>query len=300
MTRRERVSSGFAASAHPPAPAVEVLPEGALRGGPSGPIGERTAFVVDASPSVQLIAHTLLEIAGFSVETFGAPRPALERAVERRPDVVVLEPRSPEIDAVATMQALAELHGSHAAPVIWCTTVEPGPDVVEAGARLGLRGVLVKPFRLEALTALVLRVCRRADRERRLAGLGIAPDEMAGLLLSADATRLWTRAEIELADAARRSLSLVAVGSDSSEVTAAVRRAVRAVDTVGSAPAHVLLVMLPDVGESGARVVEDRVAAGVRGIDPAPVVGSVTRRDGENDTDLLARAVVQVILKRVG
>jgi DNA-binding response OmpR family regulator len=294
------VSSGFAASVSPPAPAVEVLPEGALRGGPSGPIGERTAFVIDASSSVQLIAHTLLEIAGFSVETFGSPRPALERAVEVRPDVVVLEPRSPEVDAIATMRTLSELHGADAAPVVWCTTVEPGPAAVEDGARLGLRGVLVKPFRLEALTALVLRVCRRADRERRLAGLGIAPDEMAGLMLSPDATRLWTRAEIELADAASRSLSLVAVGADSSEVTAAVRRAVRAVDTVGSAPAHTLLVMLPDVDEDGAAVVADRVAAGVRTIDPRPVVGSVTRRDGENDTDLLARAVVQVILKRVG
>jgi DNA-binding response OmpR family regulator len=294
------VTSGFATSVRPPAPAVEVLPEGALRGGPSGPIGERTAFVIDASSSVQLIAHTLLEIAGFSVETFGAPRPALERAVEVRPDVVVLEPRSAEVDALATMRALSELHRADAAPVIWCTTVEPGPGAVEEGARLGLRGVLVKPFRLEALTALVLRVCRRADRERRLAGLGIAPDEIAGLLLSPDATRLWTRAEIELADAAHRSLSLVAVGADSSEVTAAVRRAVRTVDTVGSAPPRVLLVMLPDVDEGGATVVAERVSAGVRGIEPAPVVGSVTRRDGENDTDLLARAVVHVILKRVG
>jgi DNA-binding response OmpR family regulator len=277
-----------------------VLPEGALRGGPSGPIGERTAFVIDASSSVQLIAHTLLEIAGFSVETFGAPRPALERAVERRPDLVVLEPRSPEVDAIATMQALRELHGADAAPVVWCTTVVPTPEAVEEGARLGLRGVLVKPFRLEALTALVLRVCRRADRERRLAVLGIPPDEMASLMLDPDATQLWTRAEIELADAARRSLSLVAVGADTSDVTAAVRRAVRTVDTVGSAPAHVLLVLLPDVDESGAEVVAERVLAGLAAIEPMPVVGRVTRRDGEDDIDLLARAVVQVILKRVG
>jgi DNA-binding response OmpR family regulator len=294
------VNSASAAYARPPAPAVEVLPEGALRGGPSGPIGERTAFVIDASPSVQLIAHTLLEIAGFSVETFGAPRPALERAVDRRPDVVVLEPRSPEVDAIATMQTLRELHGADAAPVVWCTTVEPTPEAVAEGARLGLRGVLVKPFRLEALTALVLRVCRRADRERRLAVLGIPPDVMAGMMLDPDATQLWTRAEIELADAARRSLSLVAVGADSSDVTAAVRRAVRTVDTVGSAPANVLLVLLPDVDESGAEVVAERVSAGLAGIEPMPVVGRVTRRDGEDDTDLLARAVVQVILKRVG
>jgi hypothetical protein len=111
---------------------------------------------------------------------------------------------------------------------------------------------------------------------------------------------LWTRAEIELADAARRSLSLVAVGADTSDVTAAVRRAVRTVDTVGSAPAHVLLVLLPDVDESGAEVVAERVLAGLVAIEPMPVVGRVTRRDGEDDIDLLARAVVQVILKRVG
>jgi CheY-like chemotaxis protein len=277
-----------------------VLPEGTLRGGPRGSIGERTAFVIDSSPTVQLIAHTLLEIAGFSVESFAAPRAALQRAVERRPDVVVLEPRSPGIDAFATMQALSQLHGAGVAPVVWCTTVEPTADVVEEAARLGLRGVLVKPFRLEALTALVLRVCRRADRERRLAVLGVPPDEMATLILSRDATRLWTRAEIELGDAARRSLSLVAVGADTSEVTAAVRRAVRTVDTVGSAPAHVLLVLLPDVDESGAEVVAGRVAASVAVLEPAPVVGRVTRRDGEDDTELLARAVVQVILERVG
>src|SRR3979411_1802872 len=95
------LNSASAASVRPPAPAVEVLPEGALRGGPSGPTGERPPCVIDASASMQLIAHTLLEIAGFSVETFGAPRPALERAVERRPDVVVLEPRSPEVNAIA-------------------------------------------------------------------------------------------------------------------------------------------------------------------------------------------------------
>jgi len=277
-----------------------VLPEGTRRGGSRDPIGPRTAFVVDASSSVQLIAHTLLEIAGFEVEVFGAPQPALQRAVERRPDVIVMEPRSPGIDALATMQTLRELHGSEAPPVVWCTTVEPSTPVVEDGARLGLRGVLVKPFRLEALSALVLRVCRRSDRERRLSILGVAPDELAALILSRDATRLWTRAEIELADAARRSLSLVAVGADTLEVTAAVRGCIRSVDTVGTAPAHTLLVMLPDVDEAGAQVVAGRIEASLEALEPPPPVVWVTRRPREDDTSLLARAVVQIILRRVG
>jgi hypothetical protein len=171
---------------------------------------------------------------------------------------------------------------------------------VEDGARLGLRGVLVKPFRLDALTALVLRVCRRSDRERRLSVLGIAPDELASLILSPDATQLWTRAEIELADAARRSLSLVAVGADTLEVTAAVRGAIRSVDTLGSAPGYTLLVMLPDVDEAGAQVVADRISASLVGFEPLPQIAWVTRRPQEDDTSLLARAVVQIILRRVG
>jgi hypothetical protein len=62
----------------------------------------------------------------------------------------------------------------------------------------------------------------------------------------------------------------------------------------------VLLVLLPDVDESGAAVVAGRVAASVAALEPAPVVGRVTRRDGENETELLARAVVEVVLKREG
>jgi hypothetical protein len=142
-------------------------------------------------------------------------------------------------------------------------------------------------------------VCRRAERERRLAVLGIPPDQMGTPILSGDVTRLWTRTEIELAGTARRPLSLVAVGGDTGEVTAAVRGAVRRVDTVGSAPAHVLLVLLPDVDERGAEVIAGRVAASVATLEPAPPVGRVTRRDGEDDTDLLARAVAQVTRRPV-
>jgi PleD family two-component response regulator len=269
-----------------------------MRSGPREPIGPHAAFVVDAS-SAKVIAQTL-QVTGFVVESFGSPRRALQRAVEERPDVVVMEPRSPGIDALATMRALRDLHGDSAPPVVWCTTVLPSATSVEAGAHLGLRGVVVKPFRLEALTALVLRVCRRAERERRLSLLGVPADQLAKLLLSADATQLWARAEIELVEAARRSPSLIAVGSDASEVAAAVRSAIRSVDVLGSACAHTLLVLLPDTDHAGAEAVARRVSAAVGGFQPRPPVLRLTRRVGEDDTDLLARAVVETILGRVG
>jgi DNA-binding response OmpR family regulator len=269
-----------------------------MRSGPREPIGPHAAFVVDAS-SAKVIAQTL-QVTGFVVESFGSPRRALQRAVEERPDVVVMEPRSPGIDALATMRALRDLHGDSAPPVVWCTTVLPSATSVEAGAHLGLRGVVVKPFRLEALTALVLRVCRRAERERQLSLLGVPADQLATLMLSAEATHVWARAEIELLKAARRSLSLIAVGSDASEVAAAVRSAIRSVDVLGSACAHTLLVLLPDSDPADAEAVARRVKAAVAGFQPRPPVLSLNRRAGEDDTELLARAVVETIVGRVG
>lgn len=88
---------------------------------------------------MHVIATTLLTIAGFSVETFDIPAAALQRAVDRRPDVIVMEPRSPGIDALSTLRAFRRLHGDQFPPVVWCTTVVPTLEHLNEGAGLGLR-----------------------------------------------------------------------------------------------------------------------------------------------------------------
>ena len=167
--------------------------------------------MVDASASVQQISSTLLRIAGFTVESFGDPGAAVQRSIDLRPDVMVVEPRSPGIDVLAMMRVLRELHGDRAQVVVWCTTVVPEPAQVEEGSRLGLRGVVIKPFRLEALTSLVLRVCRDEERDRRLRELGVPDLQLAARTLDAGATRLWAQAEAEAGSRAPRPLSIVRV-----------------------------------------------------------------------------------------
>jgi CheY-like chemotaxis protein len=280
--------SGMAESV--PAP-VEVVTEGTGRVRPDQAIGLRCAFVVDASSSMQLISTTLLRIAGFSVESFGSPAAAVQRSIDRRPDLMVVEPRSPGIDALATMRLLRELHRDRSPVVVWCTTVVPGPEQVEEGSRLGLRGVIVKPFRLEALTSLVLRVCREEDRDRRLGGLGVPRDQLAARSLDERATRLWAEAEDELESGAPRPLSMVRVWAPGAGLGAAVRAALRTTDTVGRASDGRMVVLLPDVDAAGAEVVAGRLARALSALHPAARVMPVTRRPEETPLELLDRAL---------
>ena len=278
----------------PAPPPVEVVPEGTGRVRPDQAIGPRRAFVVDASSSMQLISTTLLRIAGFTVESFGAPVEAVKRSIDIRPDLMVVEPRSPGIDALATMRVLRELHRDRAPVVIWCTTVVPAPEQVEEGSRLGLRGVIVKPFRLEALTSLVLRVCRDEDRDRRLRELGVPSDQIATRSLDEHATRLWARVEGETLSAEPRPLSMVRVTSGGAAVGAAVRGALRSTDAVGRAQDGSLVVLLPDVDEAGVAAVAARLSRAVAAVDPGALVVPVTRRPAEEPVELLERSLPEV------
>jgi two-component system chemotaxis response regulator CheY len=285
------MSDHDAEASTPAAPAVEVVPENTGRVSPDQAIGPRYAFVVDGSASMQLISTTLLRIAGFSVESFGAPAAAVQRSIDRCPDVMVVEPRSPGIDALATMRVLHELHGERRPAVVWCTTVIPEPEQVEEGSRLGLRGVIVKPFRLEALTSLVLRVCREEERERRLRQLGVPAAQLAMRMLDEQATRRWMDAEGEVGAAPPRSLSMIRVAAAGAEHVAVVRSALRTTDTVGRGPDGSLVVLLPDVDEAGAAAVAARVARALEAVEPGARVDAVTRRSTERPVDLLMRSV---------
>src|ERR1700730_2405034 len=82
-----------------PAP-VEMVTEVCDKVHPDQATAPRCAFVVDASSSMQLISSTLLRIAGFSVESFGSPAAAVQRSIDRCPDLMVVRPRRPGIEAL--------------------------------------------------------------------------------------------------------------------------------------------------------------------------------------------------------
>ena len=269
--------------------AVELLPEGTGRMGTRTSIGPRLAFVIDRTPSMRTIHSSLLQVHGFAVEAFDTFDDAAQRCAQSAPDVVVMEPRTAGVDP---LEVLREWHAAvrpATPPVVWCTTVTPTQQHFESGATLGLRGVVIKPFRLEALMALVVRVVRNNEREVRLRTLGVDL-RRAGSPLTPDAALLWLRVETELASAHTRALSLVCVDGNAPGVQAAVRGVVRNVDLLALLDGQTLAVLLPDVDAQGAAVVARR-AAGAVAAEDATAVRALTREAGEPAEALLGRAL---------
>ena len=271
--------------------AVELLPEGTNRLGPRTPIGPRVAYVIDSTPAMRTITRTLLEVNGFTVEGFGELDEAAERCAERRPDVAVMEPHDRERDALDVLRTWHErVDGRDAPPVVWCTTVTPTQQHLQDGADLGLRGVVIKPFRLEALAALVVRVVRTHERERMLRDAGVELRGVAGPLAPPD-TATWLRIESRLAEEHGRPLSLVSVGNASPQALAAVRSVIRNVDLLGLLDVRTGAVLLPAVEPAGAEVVAKRVAAALGAAGCAAAVAALTREAGEPGEALLERAL---------
>ena len=253
----------------------------------------RMRIVIEASTGVQHIAQALLTSVGFRVEVFEKPAAAIRRSVDHRPDLILAEPYGTPSDALATMRQLRLVHGLSAPPVIWCTSFLPAPDHVEKGARIGLRGVILKPLQLDSLATLALRVCRDAERERHLVAMGVPPSHLASRSLDEEETRLWIGAETDLT-AGRRPLSLVWAGSQSSQVLDAIRSVIRVGDMVGRGPDGSLLVLLPDVDEVGARAVTARIRYATSVLENRPAVSSITCSSGEDALTVLAQHIDEV------
>jgi two-component system chemotaxis response regulator CheY len=279
--------SSVAAGAH----AVELLPEKTGRLGTRTSIGPRLAFVIDSTPAMRTIDSTLLEVHGFTVQAFEQLDEAVQACRAAVPHVVVMEPRTAGSDP---LDVLARWHRGVAPaepPVVWCTTVTPSAEHLARGPELGLRGVVIKPFRLEALAALVVRVVRTDEREARLRQRGVDLRRIGGVLPPA-AALAWLEVECELAEAHVRPLSVVSVAASQPVVARAVRSVIRNVDLVALLDEATAGVLLPDVDEAGAAVVAQRVRSALSGLEPPPAVAAVTRQPGEAAAELLSRALL--------
>jgi DNA-binding response OmpR family regulator len=270
--------------------AVELLPEGTGRLGTLTSIGPRTAVVIDATSTTRNLVTRLLDVHGFSVDPFDNLAEAAERCAATTPDVVVMEPHDRDVDALDVLRAWHERVAPAQAPVVWCSTVTPTQRHLEAGAELSLRGVVIKPFSLEAMAALVVRVVRTHERELALLDAGVDLRRLVGPLPSTG-TAAWLRIESRLADEHVRPLSMVVVGAAAREVLAAVRSVIRSVDLLALLDVRTSAVLLPDVPPSGAEIVARRIAGALGDMEPAPDVCALTRVAGESGEALLERAL---------
>jgi two-component system, OmpR family, alkaline phosphatase synthesis response regulator PhoP len=119
----------------------------------------KTVLVVDDERQIAEIARDYLEHAGYSVLTAGDGRDALDIVRAKRPDLVVLDIRLPNLDGLTLARTLRREQDT---PIIMLTARVEESDRL-AGLEVGADDYITKPFSPRELVARVRAVLRRVD-----------------------------------------------------------------------------------------------------------------------------------------
>ena len=120
----------------------------------------RTVLIVDDDPDIREIVQLALEMQpGWQVVGEAAGENAVARAVDVRPDVILLDVNLEGMDGPATLATLRGDERTRTIPVVFLTANTRETEV-DRLRRLGADGVLAKPFDPLALGAQVARAMR--------------------------------------------------------------------------------------------------------------------------------------------
>lgn len=120
----------------------------------------RTVLIIDDDSDIREIVQLALEMQpGWQVVGEGAGENAVARAVDVRPDGILLDVNLEGMDGPATLAALRSDDRTRAIPVVFLTANTREAEVDHLRG-LGADGVLAKPFDPLALGEQVARVMR--------------------------------------------------------------------------------------------------------------------------------------------
>ena len=122
-----------------------------------------TILIVEDEPSLQETLAYNLQKQGYSVETSGNGRTALDLARRLKPDLLLLDIMLPGLDGVEICKTLRR--EGFAAPIIMLTARDDEIDRV-VGLEIGADDYVTKPFSLRELLARVKAQLRRTESLR--------------------------------------------------------------------------------------------------------------------------------------
>src|SRR5437899_5671481 len=121
-------------------------------------------LVVDDDPRITDLLRRILAYEGYSVAIAASGSEALDRSLERPPDLVVLDIMLPGLDGLEVAQRLRA--AGDQVPILLLTARDLVADRVK-GLETGADDYLVKPFAPEELVARVKALLRRSQEERQ-------------------------------------------------------------------------------------------------------------------------------------
>ena len=120
-------------------------------------------LVVDDEPRITDLLRRILAYEGYSVAIAASGSEALDRSLERPPDLVVLDIMLPGLDGLEVAQRLRTAGDN--VPILMLTARDTVVDRVK-GLETGADDYLVKPFAPEELVARVKALLRRSQEEQ--------------------------------------------------------------------------------------------------------------------------------------
>ncbi len=125
-------------------------------------------LVVDDEPSLQDIVATSMRFLGYEVTVAATGREAVRAAVDRQPDLIILDVMLPDFDGLEVMRRVRAA-GVDSGVVFLSARDTPADKI--AGLTAGGDDYVTKPFGLEELAARVSAVLRRVRPETDSAGV---------------------------------------------------------------------------------------------------------------------------------
>ena len=123
-------------------------------------------LIVEDEAPMRIVLEDILAAEGFRTLTAADGEAGLERAIQEKPDLILLDLMLPKLDGFALCEQLRALAIS--TPVLMLTAKGQAPDRV-VGLDAGADDYLVKPFNTAELLARVRAVLRRTQRPLRAA-----------------------------------------------------------------------------------------------------------------------------------
>ncbi len=116
-------------------------------------------LIAEDDSGIRDLVRTRLRIAGYDPHTAKTGREAVERALQLRPQAMILDINMPELDGFGVLVALKQ-HDPHLHLPTLVLTARHSSDDVRRAISLGAKDYLTKPFTEAQLLARVARLMR--------------------------------------------------------------------------------------------------------------------------------------------
>jgi DNA-binding response OmpR family regulator len=165
-------------------------------------------LAIEDDPSIRTALERGLTERGHAVSTASTGVAGIEAVLGDRPDLVLLDLGLPDVDGLTV---IGMIRAASAVPIIVITAVDDDPTMVQA-LDAGADDYVVKPFRLDQVTARIRAVLRRSTGRRS------AEPIQVGELLIHEPTRTATLEGRQLSLARREFDLLLALAQRAGEV----------------------------------------------------------------------------------